>query len=80
MCSLVSLRFFLLALDGSEKKRLDIGSGSEKSRFAILGARNDVPSPLYMLAVEPSTDQWLCQNYVFVAEPHVYTNTAVSCE
>ena len=39
------------ALGGSEKSRLDIGGGSEKSRFATADTRNDVPSPSHTLVV-----------------------------
>jgi len=59
-------------LSGSEKNRFDIGGGSEKSRLATAGAQNDVSLPLHMLVDKPSTDQWLCQNIVFIAERHVY--------
>jgi len=46
----------LKALGVSEKSRLDIGGGSENSRFATAGTRNDVPNlPSYTLVVALAT-------------------------
>ena len=38
-----------------KKSSLDIGSGSEKSRFATAGARNDVPLPSHTPVVALAT-------------------------
>jgi len=46
-----ALCFLLEALGGSEKSRLDIGGGSDKSRFATAGTRNDVPLPSHTLSL-----------------------------
>jgi len=46
-----ALCLLLKALGGSEKSRLDIGGGSENSRFATAGTRNDVPLPSHTLVV-----------------------------
>ena len=46
-----ALCFLLKALGGFEKSQLDIGGGSEKSRFATAGIQNDVPLPSHTLVV-----------------------------
>jgi len=46
-----ALCFLLKAVGGSEKSRLDIGGGSEKTRFATAGTRNDVPLPSHTLSL-----------------------------
>ena len=50
-----ALCLLLKALGGSEKSRLDIGGGPEKSRFATAGTQNDVPLPSYTLVVTLAT-------------------------
>ena len=48
-------RLLLKALGGSEKSRLGIRGGSEKSQFATAGTRNDVPLPSHTLVVALAT-------------------------
>ena len=50
-----ALCLLLKALGGSENSRLDVGGGSEKSRFATAGTRNDVPLPSHTLVVALAT-------------------------
>jgi len=50
-----ALCLLLKALGISEKSRLDIGGGSEKSQLATAGNRNDVPLPAHTLIVALAT-------------------------
>jgi len=50
-----ALCLLLKVFGGSEKSQLDIGSGSEKSRFETAGTQNDVPLPSHMLVIALAT-------------------------